>query len=65
MLANVLMDEAEAVISLGTKIHRLQRGLLILLDLIHRESERDCLKSPNRAQIEALGVGKSGQSTIP
>ena len=31
MLANVPMEEAEAVISLGTKIHRLQRGLLIRL----------------------------------
>ena len=40
MLASVLMDEAEAVISLGTKIHRLQRGLLILLDLIHRAAEK-------------------------
>jgi hypothetical protein len=33
MLANAPMDEVEAVISLGTKIYRLQRGLLILLNL--------------------------------
>ena len=46
MLANVPTDEAEAVISLGTKIQRLQRGLLILLDLIHRAAEKGSSRKP-------------------